>query len=127
MTEPRTLPRPLARRLLALAAVALLAAPAPAQRGGNSETLRSSPKVLAAFRDVVAKPAQSVVRVYNGDKAVGLGTVVEADGLVLTKASLLGDKPACKLGDGRTVAAKVVGVEDKHDLALLKVDAKGLT
>jgi len=104
--------------------------PALAQR---DELRKSSPKVLAAFRDVVARPAKSLVRIQCDGKDVGLGTVVGADGWVLTKASLLlpGSKIVCKLPSDRAdqqrdLEAKVVGFEEPHDLALLKVEAKDL-
>src|SRR5262249_50912345 len=41
--------------------------------------------------------------------------------------SELKGKTTCKLADGRELEAKVVGVEEVFDLALLKIDAKGLT
>jgi serine protease Do len=87
---------------------------------------RSSPKVLAAFRKVVAGPSQGTVRIKCDDKEVALGTVVGADGWVLTKASQLDDNPVCILKDGRELEAKVVGTNERYDLALLKIDAKGL-
>ncbi len=106
----------------------LSCSPALAQPGrrDRDEDARASPKVLAAFRTVVAKPSQSVVRIQCDGKDVALGTVVGADGLVLTKASQLVGAPVCKMRDGRDLEAKVVGVDEAHDLALLKVEAKGL-
>jgi serine protease Do len=93
-----------------------------------------SPKLLAAFREVVAEPARGTLRVLCGGKEVALGTVVGADGWVLTKASEVLDeagqpkgKVVCRLRDGRRLEARVVGVQEAYDLALLKVEAKGLT
>ena len=82
--------------------------------------------MLQAFRDVVAKPSESTVRVLCDDKDAALGVIVTEDGYVLTKSSELKSKLVCKLKDGRSFAAKIVGVEDKHDLAMLKIEAKGL-
>jgi serine protease Do len=87
---------------------------------------RSSPKVMAAFREVVAEPSYSTVRVLTDGKEVALGAVVGSDGWILTKASELKGKPVCKLRDGTDLEAKVVGVDDKSDLAMLKVEAKNL-
>src|SRR5256885_3427796 len=100
--------------------------PALAQR---EELRKSSPKVLAAFRDVIARPSKSLVRIQCNDKDVALGTVVAVDGWVLTKASLLpaGSKIVCKLPNDKNLDAKVIGVEEAHDLALLKVAANNLT
>src|SRR5215472_9824634 len=90
--------------------------------------LRSGPKVLHAFRPVVSGPSHSAVRVRSAGKDVALGTVVGADGWVLTKASVLpaGKAIDCRLKDGRTLSARLVGVQEPYDLALLKVDATGL-
>jgi serine protease Do len=88
---------------------------------------RNSPKVLQAFRSVVARPSQSTVRVLCQGKETALGTVVRADGYILTKASELKGTPVCKFKNGKELPARVVGIEPKNDLALLKVEATGLT
>jgi serine protease Do len=44
----------------------------------------------------------------------------------VTKASELHGKIACKLADGRTLAARLVRVWEEHDLAMLKVEAADL-
>jgi serine protease Do len=84
------------------------------------------PKLLDAFRDVVARASQSTVRVRCDDKEVALGTIVGADGWILTKASELNGKIHCRLKDGREFEAYVVGVHEAHDLALLRVKAQAL-
>ena len=68
-----------------------------------------SPLVISAFAEVVAKPSKSTVRVRCDGKDVALGTVVGADGWVLTKASELSGKPACLFKDGHKLDARVVG------------------
>lgn len=88
--------------------------------------LRNSPAFYAAFKNVVAKPSDSVVRVLAADQEVALGTIVSADGFIITKASELHDNIACKLKDGRTFTARLVGIEERHDLALLKIGASRL-
>ena len=121
------------RNLLVLAAAFCLglgaAQPALAQRA-RDDYPKSSPKILAAFRDVVAAPSNSTVRVLSEDgkdvKEVAFGTIVGADGWILTKASELKGKILCRLKNGTDLEAKIVGVHTKCDLALLKVDAKGL-
>jgi serine protease Do len=114
---------------LALAAVACLGLGLPAalaQRVDLSRNGRNSPKVLAAFRDVVARARQSTVKVLCDGKETALGTVVGADGWVLTKNSELKGRTTCQLADGRELEARTVGVQEAFDLALLKIDAKGL-
>jgi serine protease Do len=114
---------------------------------------RNSARMLAAFKPVVAKASKSTVRVkcQAEDVVLGkmtrdaaLGAVVRADGYILTKASeltppfvgeLKSGKPVqvpvetilCVLKSGKEYKAKVVGIDDKNDLALLHIDAKDLT
>jgi len=83
--------------------------------------------MLTAFRDVVAGAAASTVRIYCEGKEVALGTVVSPEGYIITRASELEGTPSCQFKNGKTLRAKVVGVQEKNDLALLKVEAKGLT
>src|SRR6185295_19823320 len=61
-------------------------------------------------------------------KDVAFGTVVGADGWILTKWDEIKDKKEilCKLKDGNALLAKVVGANADYDLAVLKIDAKDL-
>src|SRR5262249_39684697 len=123
----RLLPFPSLRPATVLAALLLLAQATPvlAQRR-SSAPIRNSPAVVAAFRNVVAKPSESTVRILCDDNESALGTIVAADGWIITKASELKGNIVCRLKDGRLFSAKITGVEDKHDLAMLKIEAKGL-
>ena len=111
--------------LLSVLLFAVCVSPALAQR--RDSLGKASEKVLDAFKDVVAKVNPSVVQILSEGKPSALGTIVGADGFVLTKFSHLGEKNEVKLSDGRTFEAKTVGVKEDHDLALLKIGAKGLT
>jgi serine protease Do len=94
----------------------------------RDDVIKNSGKVLAAFRAVESKARQSTVKVLCDGKDTALGTIVGPDGWILTKLSeLKGHTTTCKLSDGRELEAQVVGVHDLSDLALLKIDAKGLT
>ena len=99
------------------------------QRDDKAASFKDNPKMVAAFHDVVAEPGKSVVRVQCNGKNVALGTIVDADGWILTKYSELvaGQAPSVVLRDGRSMSAKLEGVELKYDLAMLKIDAKDLT
>jgi putative serine protease PepD len=57
--------------------------------------------------------------------ATGSGFVVSSDGYVVTNAHVIdgADSVKVKVGDGDTLAAKVVGVDQSTDIALLKVSA----
>jgi putative serine protease PepD len=61
--------------------------------------------------------------------ATGSGFVVSADGYVVTNAHVVDGATAVKvkIGDGKTLDARVVGEDTSTDLALLKVNASGLT
>ncbi len=83
--------------------------------------------VKAAFRDAADQVSPSTVRVLADGRPVALATVVNAQGYLLSKASLLDGELLCRLPDGRELAATIVGVQQDHDLALLKIDAAGLT
>lgn len=121
------------RPLAAAALLFALAGPAAAQppegfkrkdRAPSQDVL--SARLIAPFQPVVAKVNVSTVRVLSDGKDVALGTVVFADGYVLTKASDLRGALAVKFADGSDTDAKVVGVHKATDLALLKVEKKGL-
>ena len=96
-------------------------------RSDQAMGFKQNPRVLAAFDAVVARPSRSVVRVRCDGKDVALGTIVGADGWILTKNSELTSGPiTVTLYDGRLFAAKVTGFDDHYDLAMLKVDARKL-
>lgn len=83
--------------------------------------------VKRAFCEVISQASAGTVRIVVGGKEVALGTVVADDGYIVSKASLIEGKPTCRLKDGRQLEATTVGVDENHDLALLKVTADGLT
>jgi serine protease Do len=108
-----------ARYLAAAVALAAVAAPASAQ-------ISSNPKLMAPFKAVVAQAGESTVRIRGDDKDIALGTVVFADGYILTKFSELRGALSVRLTDGTEYEAKVHGVDRNTDLALLKVEVSDL-
>jgi S1-C subfamily serine protease len=92
----------------------------------DSDSLRNGPKVLQAFRAVVAGPSQYTVRVLADGREVAFGTIVDRGGWILTKASELRGTVACRLHDGKVFEGKLVGVHESFDLALLKIEANRL-
>jgi len=109
-------------RILALFAVTLASAPVSAQTVAD----RASSKFLAPFRTAVAKANESTIRIRCDDKDAALGTIVFSDGYILTKASELKGAITARMKDGAEYEADVVSVHKETDLALLKVDVKGL-
>jgi serine protease Do len=61
-------------------------------------------------------------------QGVGSGFIVSADGLVLTNAHVVAEagEVTVRLTDKREFKAKVLGVDRRTDVALIKIDAKGL-
>jgi serine protease Do len=59
---------------------------------------------------------------------IGSGFIVSADGYVLTNAHVVADasEVTVKLTDRREFAAKVIGVDKRSDVALIKIAATGL-
>ncbi len=116
-----------------------LASPAPEQ---SAPTLQD-----ASIPDVVERVSPAVVSIYTsrpipaaspydlpfgGSKAeqqsLGSGAIVTADGVILTNNHVVdhGRDIRVVLADRREFVAKVVGTDRKTDLAVLRIDAKGL-
>ncbi|MDX1948509.1 MAG: PDZ domain-containing protein [Pirellulaceae bacterium] len=113
--------RPICRRTLALAVGLLLVGP-----GLLHATDRLHPKVLAAFREVVAPASKSTTQIYCDGYRAALGAVVDAKGYIVTKSSELKGKVECQFYDGQRREAAIVGRDQGLDLAVLKVDAQDL-
>src|SRR5438552_3721595 len=62
-------------------------------------------------------------------QALGSGVIVSADGYILTNHHVIDGAEDIKIemNDGRTLQAKLIGSDPPSDLALLKVNATGLT
>ncbi|MBP5232528.1 MAG: trypsin-like peptidase domain-containing protein, partial [Planctomycetes bacterium] len=61
-------------------------------------------------------------------KAMGSGFLVSADGNIVTNAHVVKDAKQImvKLADGRELKAQVAGVDEKNDVAVIRVPEKGL-
>ncbi|MGC4940827.1 S1C family serine protease [Kribbella sp. DT2] len=84
---------------------------------------------------VAAKVSPGLVNVntvlgYEGARAAGTGIVLTPDGEVLTNHHVVEGATqisVVNVGDGKTYQASVVGYDDNHDIAVLKLkDASGL-
>ena len=92
-----------------------------------SKFSKQSDNFVSVFEPILGSVDASTLQVVSGTRQIALGTVVDADGLVLTKASELRGKLGIQMADGKILAARVIGVDKPTDLALLKVDASGLS
>jgi len=61
-------------------------------------------------------------------KGMGSGFIISSDGLVLTNAHVVREAKdvTVKLSDRREFTAKVIGLDTSTDIAVLRIDAKGL-
>jgi serine protease Do len=92
---------------------------------GTSQFVRGR-DVRRSFAHIVARAAKSTVWIDCDGQQVALGTVVGTDGWILTKASQLSGQVLCRLADGRKFEARLSGIDEPNDLALLQIEAKGL-
>lgn len=88
---------------------------------------KNHPDVRQAFVEVIAAARMATVRVDCADRPSVLGTIVDAKGLVITKASELTLPIQCELSDRSRKEATIVGISRPHDLALLQMDAVSTT
>ncbi|MHC1763134.1 MAG: S1C family serine protease [Verrucomicrobiia bacterium] len=121
-------------RIIVLAACGLLLAQtASAQRGGwrspgwPEERARNGERVLEAFSAITGPARDSVVLFEVDENKAALGAVVDRDGLILTKASEIGGgKLTCVLASGEKLEAEVLAIDDDNDLAMVRIEARGL-
>lgn len=89
-------------------------------------------QLLQSFSNAVTELADSVspsVVNVNAGRRGGTGMVWSKDGLIVTASHVLGRSgaPMVTLTDGRELEAKVLGRDAYNDVALLKVEADGLS
>ena len=102
----------------------------PSMRGRTVNSYeRQSPIVLSQIQSPIQSAAVSTVAIKTNDRQIALGTVIKSDGYILTKASEVKSRTSltCEFRDGRKLEAKLVRTDSANDLAILKVDAKGLS
>lgn len=92
---------------------------------------RSSSAVKQSLASLSSPLEHSVVEIRLADRTVALGTIVGArgaEGIVVTKASELGDGVGliCRLWDDRKLTPEIVAKDESLDLALLRFSAENL-
>ncbi len=88
-----------------------------------------------SFNEIFDKCSPSVVGIKSFDGkssdsySWGSGIVVSSDGYILTNTHVIdeGKSATVQLSDGSTFDAKLVGADSQSDVAILKIEAAGLT
>jgi len=118
-----------AKLLLPALVLALLAARAPADQSLETTYRTTGPTVLAAFEPqrLVIQKCSAII--YDGRSEAICGTVISSDGDILTKASELKaiKKLSVTVDEKKYPDVKIVAIDDRWDVALLKIDASDLT
>lgn len=84
--------------------------------------------ITRAFAPVVQTARESTVRILSRGRQVALGTIVDTNGFIVTKASQLEADTTYEvdLGRGRKTRARRISEDRDYDVALLKVNAANL-
>ncbi|BEP55512.1 serine protease MucD [Variovorax sp. V118] len=99
-------------------------------RVGRDESLESIELEIAPehdFADRLAWPLAASARISQ-IRDLASGVIIDSSGLILTSAHVITnlDEAQVRLDDGRRFAARVVGVDKRTDVGLLKIDATEL-
>lgn len=144
----------LARALVALVAIACQGASSSQSAAQSSPPPGSSVQINSSRRtaitDAVARVAPAVVTVQtevtervpadafeqffggrSGQRAtagLGSGFIIRADGAIVTNAHVVAGASRIQvaLRDGTTYPARLIGIDETNDLAVIKIDAKNL-
>ncbi len=96
---------------------------------------RVSPAVVTVQTETVERVPADVFEYFNGGRSgekrsagIGSGFIIRADGVIVTNAHVIGgaNKVSVAMRDGTTYDAKVVGIDDNNDLAVVKITAARL-
>jgi serine protease Do len=73
-------------------------------------------------------PNRRAPRAQPQPQSEGSGFIIKSDGYILTNAHVVNgaDKINVRIKDGRNLAAKLIGIDEKTDIAIIKVDATNL-
>ena len=100
---------------------------------GVTMTLQPAGGSALTLQSVYAKCLPSVVGIHadirRGEYSTGTGIVLTADGYIVTKTHVLDGAKAVTVttSDGTEYTGKLVGADAVSDIAVLKIEAQGLT
>lgn len=94
-----------------------------------------APAVVTVQTETVEDAPQDIFEQFFGGRSaqrvspgLGSGFITRSDGVIITNAHVVAgaSKMSVMLRDGTTYPAKVLGVDDQNDLAVIKIDARNL-
>jgi serine protease Do len=99
----------------------------PRARGAATGGAPTDDPLFDFFRRFMPNPQQEPEPEQRG-QGIGSGFIISTDGYVLTNAHVVADSDevTVRLADSREFKGKIVGVDTRTDVALLKVAATGL-
>lgn len=107
----------------------------------SAPVINSYSSPISSLSDIVAKTADSVVEITEFSTATtyfnssytsegnGSGVIISADGYILTNNHVINnaEKITVRLRNGKEYEASLVGQDSKTDIAVIKIDATGLS
>jgi serine protease Do len=99
----------------------------PAQTAGRGRRPSLPPEFESFFGPDMSEQFEHQIP-ERRQEGMGSGVIVSADGYIVTNNHVVrgADEVQVKLSDNRTFDAKIVGTDEKGDLAILKIEASGL-
>ena len=130
-------PRDGAAQTVAGASQATPAASLPAQRRTalTEAVARVAPAVVTVQTEVVERVAADPFEYFFGGRTgertqagIGSGFIIRPDGVIVTNAHVVAGatRISVAMRDGTTLAARLVGADELNDLAVLRIDGRGL-
>jgi serine protease Do len=103
--------------------LALLVAWSPVCGQSRAESQKSSEEVKQSVGELTTKVSRAVAEIRLGERTVALGTIIDKQGLLVTKASEIQGEGSlsCRLWDQRQFAPEIVAEDESLDLALLRL------
>lgn len=91
---------------------------------GTSNHQKNHDDIKSVYERSAETAARATADVLVNGEVVALATLVDGDGYLVTKASLLEkvETLACRFASGEPITATLIGVDQEYDLALLKAD-----
>ena len=95
---------------------------------GSAAVITSSARVSPSVVKITTKPTSSDPFSGSQSEGIGSGIIYDSNGWILTNHHVVtgADTLTVELKDGRTFSGTLYGVDTLTDLAIVKVDAKGL-